>query len=163
MERTLSSGTIVGNHCTKEGGGGGGGVITAPIWDGCGLGVPGRPACCSSCPLLIVLTCVVLSHHNIMHRVSLFLVKVLEPEEAAPGAVQATPRPPMPQANQLEPKRTRMERWKKDPSEMEKDMAKQWESLARAEKEDAQARIKSCFADRGFPCVAARFGTIDGG
>lgn len=65
-------------------------------------------------------------------------MKVLEPEEAAPGAVQATPCPPMPKANQLEPKRTRMERWKKDPAEMEKDMAKQRESLARAEKEDAQ-------------------------
>lgn len=65
---------------------------------------------------------------------------MLDPEESAPGAVQATLRPPMPKANQLEPKRTRMERWKKDPSEMEKDMVKQRESLAKAEKEDAQAR-----------------------
>lgn len=64
--------------------------------------------------------------------------KVLEPEEMSPGAVQASPRPPMPKANQLEPKRARMERWKKNPAEMEKDMAKQRESLARAEKEDAQ-------------------------
>lgn len=63
--------------------------------------------------------------------------QVLEPEEMSPGAVQASPRPPMPKANQLEPKRARIERWKNNPAEMEKDMAKQRESLARAEKEDA--------------------------
>lgn len=63
---------------------------------------------------------------------------MLEPEAVAPGAVQATPRPPMPKANQPEAKRARMERWKKDPSEMDKDMAKQREALARAEKEDAK-------------------------
>lgn len=72
---------------------------------------------------------------------------MLEAEAVAPGAVQATPHPPMPKANQLEPKRKRMERWKKDPSEMEKDMAKQRESLARAEKEDAQVPCRDETAD----------------
>lgn len=65
-------------------------------------------------------------------------MQVLEPEAVAPGAVQATPRPPMPKANQPEAKKSRVQRWKKDPSEMEKDMAKQREALARVEKEDAQ-------------------------
>lgn len=70
-------------------------------------------------------------------------MQVLEPEAVAPGAVQATPRPPMPKANQPGPKRARMERWKNDPSEMEKDMAKQRESLTRAEKQDAQVPCRA--------------------
>lgn len=52
--------------------------------------------------------------------------------------MQATPHPPMPKANQLEPKRARLVRWKKDPDEIEKDMAKQREALKRAEREDLQ-------------------------
>lgn len=77
----------------------------------------------------------------------LSVLKVLQPEEVAPGAVQATPRPPMPKANQLEPKRARMARWKKDPSEMEKDMAKQREALKKAEEEDEQVHqsLTPCF------------------
>lgn len=81
-------------------------------------------------------------------------MQVLEPEAVAPGAVQATPRPPMPKANQPEAKRSRIERWKKDPSEMEKDMTDQRKSLARAEKEDAQVR---CGAVPCLPRLRCRF------
>lgn len=77
---------------------------------------------------------------------------MLEPEDIAPGAVQTTPRPPMPKANQLEAKRARMMRWKKDTSEMEKDMAKQREALAKAEKEDAQVLISVAVAPSLLYC-----------
>lgn len=66
------------------------------------------------------------------------LCKVLEVEDVAPGAVQATPRPPMPKANQLEAKKARLVRWEKDPSLIEKDMDRQREALNRAQKEDLQ-------------------------
>ena len=72
------------------------------------------------------------------HRRPRPLYKVLEAEDVAPGAVQATPRPPMPKANQLEAKKARLERWKKDPSLIEKDMDQQREALDRAQKEDLQ-------------------------
>ncbi|CAM9794372.1 unnamed protein product, partial [Ectocarpus sp. 13 AM-2016] len=82
-------------------------------------------------------------------------MQVLQPEEMAPGAVQATPRPPMPKANQLEPKRARMARWKKDPSEMEKDMAKQREALKKAEKEDEQLEAERDAWERWYLVLRA--------
>lgn len=66
------------------------------------------------------------------------IVKVLDTEDIAPGAVQATPRPPMPRANQLEAKRERMLRWEKEPSAIEKDMKGQRQAVQCAQKEEAQ-------------------------
>lgn len=71
---------------------------------------------------------------------------MLDAEDVAPGAVQATPRPPMPKANQLEAKKARLQRWEKDPSLIEKEIGQQREALKRAQKEDLQVNSRL----RGF-------------
>lgn len=69
---------------------------------------------------------------------------MLDAEELSPGDVMATPLPPMPKANQLEAKRARLARWKRDPSVIEKEIAEQKDAVTRAEEKDAlvSARVR---------------------